>query len=136
MSDSNEFEDIEELITYILEQEFINPDDIELVASKFKNAFLTIENKEGFFPFLSQFVKRVEGDDRFHEERVEALKTEIESFYDRIGTNFSVYHIADYKDPQDPDLSEKFSDDDDDKLSFLKDDYKPPIMGVINIPEN
>jgi len=39
-----------------------------LVASKFKNAILTIENKEDFFPFLNQFVKQVEGNDMYHEE--------------------------------------------------------------------
>jgi hypothetical protein len=81
------------------------------VSSKFKNTFLTIENKEEFFPFLNKFVKEVEGNDIYHEDRVESLKTEIESFYDRIGTNFSVYHVAGYRDPNDPDNSEKLSDD-------------------------
>lgn len=69
----------------------------------------------------------------YHEERVEALKTEIESFYDRIGTNFSVYHVAGYKDPNDPDNSEKFSDEDD-NFEFNNKDYLPPVFGP-NIPE-
>lgn len=103
------------------------------MASKFKNAILTIENKEDFFPFLNQFVKQVEGNDLYHEERVEALRTEIESFYDRIGTNFSVYHIAGYKDPNDPDYSEKFSDEDND-FDFNTGDYRPPVFGPV-IPE-
>lgn len=121
------------MFEYILKQEFISPDDIELIASKFKNSFLTIENKEDFFPFLQRFVSQVEGNDSYHEERVEALKTEIDAFFDSIGTNFSVHHVAGYRDPKDPKESEEFSDDDK-NLDFPTADYQPPIFGPI-IPE-
>lgn len=80
----------------ILKQEFISPDDIELIASKFRNSFLTIENKDEFFPFLQRFVSQIEGNDSYIEGRVESLKIEIESFFDSIGTNFSMHHVAGY----------------------------------------
>ena len=128
MSDIDQFEEIREILEYVLKQEFINPEDIEVMASKFKNTLLTIDNKEEFFPFLHNFLNEVEGNDMYNEERVEALKLELESFYDRIGTNFSIHHVAGYKDPNDPDLSEKHSDDGAD-WELMGGEYRAPVFG-------
>ena len=54
----------------------------------------------------------MEGNDEYHEERIDALKTEVERFYDNIINNFSIYHIAGYRDPNDKEMSEKLSEED------------------------
>lgn len=82
--------------------------------------FLTIDNKEDFFPFLSRFIEQAENNDEYVEERLDSLRTEIESFFDKIGANFSIHHIAGYKDPGDADKSNDSSDNIDESFSFIK----------------
>lgn len=129
-----QYAEVNEIIQEILKQDFINPEEIELMATKFKNTFLTIENKELFFPFLQKLLKDVNGNDLYNEDRVKSLETEIESFLDRMSTNFSLYHVAGYRDPNDPDTSDKMSEGVED-WEFPNGEYKPPIFGPV-IPED
>ena len=119
LSNEDQFQEVEDIFDYLLKQQFITPEDIDMVAAKFRNIFLTIDNKEDFLPFIKTFILKAEGNDEYNEERLEALKTEVESFYDRIATNFSVWHIAGYRDPNDEEKSDKLSEDIDESFSFI-----------------
>lgn len=123
--DKEQYDAIEETLDDLLKQEFITPEDIDMIVAKFKNNLLTIEKKEDFLPFMSKFMAKAEENDEYHEDRIDSLKTEIESFYDKIATNFSLYHVAGYKDPADNDISDKLSDNDnEDWNELLKNDFK------------
>lgn len=101
----------------------------------FKQSFLTIDDKEEFFPFLQRFIQKADNNDEYVEERIDSLRTEIESFFDKIGTHFSIHHIAGYKDPKDADKSNDSSDNIDESFSFIKTDNLNDNLFGPEIPE-
>lgn len=117
LAHSESFGDLREILEYLLRKDFISPEDAEEAAAKFKTTYLTLERKDRFLPFLEQFVAEVESSDEYPSERVESLRDELEAFYDRMVSNFSIHRVAGYEDP-DQANKDKLSDDIDESFDF------------------
>lgn len=117
---NDQFIEVEEILDVLMTSTFLTSEEIDEVSSRFKMVFLTLENKEDFLNFLSNYLGRANENDRFVSERVNFLKFEIDRFCDRIPELFSLYHIGGYADPKDKDESENLSKEIDDSFDFLK----------------
>lgn len=117
LAHSESFVDLREILEYLLRKDFISPEDADEAAAKFKTTYLTLQKKDRFLPFLEEFVAEAEASDEFPSDRIEALRDELEAFYDRMVSNFSIHRVAGYEDP-DQVSKGKLSDDIDESFDF------------------
>jgi hypothetical protein len=127
--------EIEEIFEQIVKAQGVTKDDCAEAQARFKYAFLTIDSKEEFLPFLSGYANRLSEALGSEDERVSALRQEIEGFYHKIPELISLYHLAGFKDPNDKDDSRALSEDIDDSFEEARKIGKMSNLLNFQIPE-
>lgn len=128
--------EIKDILDHVMKTPFIAPEEIDEAVTKFKMAYLTLDNREEFLPFIQNYVQETSESDEYIEERVQFLRNELDRFYDRIPDMFSLHHIGGYKDPNDKEESGNLSKDIDDSFEFLKPNALNQNLFGPEIPEN
>ena len=105
--------EIEEIFEQIVRGDNPSRDDCAEAQARFKYAFLTIDSKEEFLPFLAGYAGRLAENLGPDDERVSALRNEIDGFYHKIPEMVSLFHLAGFRDPNDKEDSRPPSDIDD-----------------------
>ena len=72
--------EIKDILDHVMRTSFMTPEEIEEAVSKFKMAYLTLENKEEFLPFMQTYATETSENDEYIEERVSYLKNEPREF--------------------------------------------------------
>lgn len=125
---SAEFPQVRAVLDRLLKAQFVTTSEAQQAEEQFRLSFLTLPHRDGFVVWLKRYLGEMESNDEFTPERVSYFRAELESLYDKIPANFSMYHITGLADPRDRERSLVLSDALDDSFT-MPTPNQPLLMG-------